>query len=164
MQQCMLGVLYYPGTQHALRHETFHHCWDSYADCWCLCGSQSSRSKIKLNALYDYNILQKTWLQKYWFHFVDSQIYAKYEITIISMTIYRKNLKIRHVQDDCDIITKKKNTWSSSSWLFRAITNVFYKLTVTAVRGRWMVRSPGTRDQLKQILISIMVTTNFINN
>jgi len=30
----MLGVLYYPGTQHALRQETFdfHHCWDSYAD------------------------------------------------------------------------------------------------------------------------------------
>jgi len=42
MQQCMLGVLYYSRSQNALWHETFdcHHCWDSYADCWCLCVSK----------------------------------------------------------------------------------------------------------------------------
>jgi len=84
VQQCMLGVVYYPRTQNALWHETFdcHHCWDSYSNCWCLC--------VWVNVLMHYNFTiffrRPDNRNIAGFHFEDSHIY---EIPIHLKLIHR---------------------------------------------------------------------------
>ena len=61
------------------------------------------------------------------------------------------------------IITKKRPTSSdlSFSWI-ATITNMHQRHTVKAARENFKLNTKRSRVQLKQTLISIMVTSNFI--